>query len=92
MNILDKARPYVCLSFDEANILIQNFRKNDLGGIIARLDNLISHTKDPYLQKEAQSLLQKLQDLTPQEYDQLLRDIEAGIVVFPPNYVLPHIE
>lgn len=92
MSLIDEVKPYICLSFDEANILIQNFRKRDFGGIIARLDNLISHTEDVYLQKELQSLLQKLRELTPEEYAKLAYDIEAGVLVFPPNYVLPHIE
>ena len=92
MSLIDEAKPYTCLSFDEANILIQNFRKRDFGGIIARLDNLISHTEDVYLQKELQSLFQKLRELTPEEYAKLVYDIEAGVLVFPPNYVLPHIE
>ena len=87
MSFSFEVKPYTCLSFDEVNILIQNFRKQDQGGILARLDNVLKHTKDP----ELQSLLKKLRDLTSEEYSLLVEDIEAGIVVFPPNYALPHL-
>ena len=82
---------YVNLSFEEANILIENYRKQDLCGMIARLDNLLHHTVDMQLVKETNSLLTKIQALTPQEYELLTKDIESGAIIFPPNYALPHL-
>ena len=70
---------------------MENYRKQDLGGFIARLDNLLRHTSDPYLVKDLESLLKKIQDLTPEEFKLLSKDIESGAIVFPPEYVLPHI-
>lgn len=80
---------HLCLSFEEANILIENYRKQDLCGMIARLDNLLHHTVDTQLVKETNSLLTKIQALTPQEYERLSKDIESGAIIFPPNYSLP---
>ena len=82
---------YVNLSFEEANILIENYRKQDLCGMIARLDNLLHHTIDIQLAKETNSLLTKIQALTPQEFERLSKDIESGAIIFPPNYALPQL-
>jgi len=92
MPLTEKENSYLCLSFEEANILIENYRKQDLGGLIARLDNLLHHTTDISLVKETSGLLTKLQALTPKEYELLSKDIESGAIIFPPNYVLPHID
>ena len=83
---------YVCLTFEESNILIENVRKHNLPDIIARLDNLIIHTSDHYLQMVLNSLLKKLQSLTPNEYDILVQDIENNSLLFPPNYRLPYVD
>ena len=83
---------YVMLSFDEANILKQNFKRPDQVCFIARIDNLMRHNKDPHLQKELSSLLSKIQNLTPAEFRQLARDIESNVDISPPNYILPHFE
>ena len=82
---------YVCLSFNEANILLQNNQKLDHLSMIARLDNLFRHTSDPQLRNETESLLRKIQNLTPEEYKLLMRDVESGRIFFPPNYSLPNL-
>ena len=83
---------YVCLSFNETNILMENYRKQDHVGMIARIDNLLQHTSDPHLKHELNSLLVKIQNLTREEYRLLAADIERAAIIFPPCYVLPHVE
>jgi len=91
MSLQNAEHGYVCLSFEEVNILVVNYRRQDLAGLIARMDNLLSHTADPLLRRDLESLIRKLQNLTPEEYKLLAKDLEQGKVVFPANYPLPHI-
>lgn len=80
---------YVCLSFEEINVLLENVQVRNLPDLIVRLDNLIKNTTDTSLQKVLNNVLDKVKELTPNEYKILLSDIEQGTVLFPPFYRLP---
>ena len=97
MDLFQQDYTYTCLSFDEAHILRENYKKKSNGilvkldqvSILARLDNLLRNTQDPYLRNLVLGLLRKVQKLTPKEYEQLLLDIESDMIVFPGGYPLP---
>ena len=77
------------LSFCEANILIENInQKTTQGDFIARLDTLSKNTQDGRLLTELGRLLEKIKDLTPQEFLKLKHDTLAGLVLFPADYIL----
>lgn len=88
MNDAAYVEPRVCLTFHEANILIENLRSQEHAGFIERLDNLIRNTEDPRLLSELEQLLGKIKDLTPDEFSRLRADTEQGSVLFPPDYSL----
>ena len=87
--MLVEEKNYVCLSFEEINVLLENVQLRSLPDLIVRLDNLIQNTTDASLQKVLNSVLNKIKELTPNEYKILLSDIEQGSVLFPPFYRLP---
>lgn len=87
--MLEEGKNFVCLSFEEINVLLENVQVRSLPDLIVRLDNLIQNTTDSSLQKVLNSVLNKVKELTPNEYKILLSDIEQGKVLFPPFYRIP---
>ncbi len=87
--MISEEKTYVCLSFEEINVIIENYQSRNLPDLIARLDNLLRNTTDPALQKVLNSVLSKVMQLTPDEYTILLSDIDQQTVLFPPYYTLP---
>ena len=86
---ISQIEPRKQLSFCEANILIENVnQKTTRVSLIARLDVLSEHTQDKQLQANLASLLSKIKDLTPLEFEKVKADILQGNVLFPPDYVL----
>ena len=92
MNIPDYNIHYIELSFEEANILIENIQNHNLSDLIVRLDNIIENTSDIYLRMILKSVLNKIQTLTPAEYTILKTDIENNAILFPPHYTLPYVD
>lgn len=77
------------LSFCEANIVIENlFPQTTQGDLIARLDTLSKNTQDERLLAELRSLIEKIKDLTPQEFSKLKRDKLTNNLLFPADYLL----
>jgi len=87
--MLEEGKNFICLSFEEINVLLENVQVRSLPDLIVRLDNLIQNTTDSSLQKVLNSVLNKVKELTPNEYKILLSDIEQGKVLFPPFYRIP---
>lgn len=87
-----RIEPRKQLSFCEANIVNENINQaSTLVTFIAILDALEKNTKDPVLLKELRSLLNKVKDMTPQEFSQMKADAQQRKLVFPPNYTIGHI-
>lgn len=77
------------LSFAEVNILLENInQKTTHGSFIARLDLLSQNTQDERLQTELLSLIEKVKDLTPQEFAKLMQATLQGDILFPADYVI----
>ena len=51
--MLVEEKNYVCLSFEEINVLLENVQLRSLPDLIVRLDNLIQNTTDALEDKEA---------------------------------------
>ena len=90
MEIMEHNRAHLYLTFHEANILMENLRKEDKAGFIARLTNLSKHTTDQILLQELSSLNDKLLELSEAEFAALREDVLRGAVLFPANYPLPN--
>ena len=76
------------LTFNEANILAINITNLNHSGLILKLQELIKNTTDETLRESTLSLLQKVTTLSEEEFLTLKRDIEQGVVSYPPNYML----
>lgn len=76
------------LTFNEANILTVNIINLGQPDFILKLQELIKSTTDETLKEATVSLLQKIANLTSEEYIQLKQDIKQGKVSYPPNYML----
>lgn len=78
------------LSFEEANILFENLLTPNHRDMIVRLDNLLTYTSDPYLKRALESLLEKIRNLTQDEFTVLFKDKEEHYILFPPYYKFPY--
>ena len=76
------------LTFNEANILTVNIMNLSHPNFIIKLQELIKSTTDETLREATVSLLQKVANLTSEEYLLLQQDIKQGKVSYPPNYML----
>lgn len=92
MNLSVYQDSYVCITFEEANILTWNVRGMDRNSFIHRLDGLIQNTSDKYLLGVLKSLQSKIQNLTETEFKQLCSDAENNKMLYPGSYQLPYIE
>ena len=89
----------LCLTFFEANILIENMkttvpetkeiRTRQKRDLFARLKKIVDNTEDLVLKDAASSLLLKLAQLNQADYDRLCQDFQTGDLLFPANYRLP---
>lgn len=81
--------PHHQLSFDEANIVISSIRNMTLSEFQARLDTLQRHAEDSTLLASVTSLIDKVSNMTEEEFRRLREDGASGAVLFPANYELP---
>lgn len=92
MNLNDYKDLYVCITFEEANILSWYARGLELIDFIQSIDKLRLNTKDPYITGILDSLQNKLRNLTEAEFRQLCKDVEKNKLLYPGTYQLPYIE
>jgi len=93
MAYISSGDSYVFLTFEEAQILSENLKVNaTYEDFFERLDKALKHTQDKYLIAELSSLIDKLKNLTPNEFIILQNDVRSKKVMFMPNYILPRIE
>lgn len=84
---LNHMEPRRQLSFSEVHILMENMTKLSTQiSFIARMDSLLKNTQDKRLSLELESVLSKVKDLTPQEFEKLKQDTLGDKVLFPPDY------
>ncbi len=89
----------LCLTFFEANILVENMKTTDgetkttrvrrKPELLSRLKAILDNTQDPVLKEATQTLIGKLAQLSQKDYDQLAKDCQTGDLLFPANYRLP---
>lgn len=88
---MEKRNESIFLTFNEANILIFNLVDKDRQGFLLALEDMFINTKDRYLKKDIESLISKIESLTPIEFSFLRRDAVIGKVLSPAGYHLPYI-
>lgn len=80
--------PFFRLTFNEANILMENISGKDKTNLLIHLEKLSENTTDEILRRSAISLLKKIALLSEEEYARLIADASKGLVLYPPNYLL----
>ena len=86
---LNYIEPRRQLSFSEAQILFENMTMLTTQiSFIARLDLLLKNTQDERLSLDLDTLLSKVRELTPLEFEKLKQDTLGDKVIFPPDYCI----
>lgn len=79
---------YIRLTFNEANIIMENFKVQGKPALLARILDLQNHTKDATLREDAKTLLWKLAKMSDADYARLCTAAADGTLLFPGNYRL----
>lgn len=80
--------PFFRLTFNEANILMENIKGRDKAELLFHLENLYRNSSDEILEKSTLSLLKKIANLSENEYARLTSDALDGRILYPPNYYI----
>lgn len=88
MDLSEARDSYLCLTFSEANILLENIQGLSKPALIARILELRDNTSDATLKEETSTLLWKLAQLSQNDYERLISDIAQRDLLFPANYQL----
>jgi len=80
--------PFFRLTFNEANILMENIKGRDKSELLFQLENLYRNSSDEILEKSTLSLLKKIANLSENEYARLTSDALDGRILYPPNYYI----
>lgn len=79
---------YFRLTFNEANIFMENFKGRDKASLLIHLEKLSENTYDDILRQSTISLLKKIVMLSDDEYAILVNDAMQDRVLYPPNYLI----
>lgn len=79
---------YFRLSFNEANILMENIKGMDKSTLVLRLKELSKTVSDVILKESTVSLLHKIANLTDEEFDKLKKEAALNHITYPPNFTL----
>ena len=88
MELSEARDTYLCLTFSEANILLENIHGMSKPALMARILELRDNTSDATLKEEASTLLWKLTQLSQDDYARLISDAAQNDLLFPANYQL----
>ena len=79
---------YFRLTFNEANIFMENYKGRDKASLLIHLEKLSENSYDEILRHSTISLLKKIVTLTDDEYAKLVNDAVQDHVLYPPNYFI----
>lgn len=79
---------YFRLTFNEANIFMENYKGRDKASLLIHLEKLSENSYDEILRHSTISLLKKIVTLSDHEYAKLVNDAIQDRVLYPPNYFI----
>ena len=79
---------YFRLTFNEANIFMENYKGRDKASLLIHLENLSENSYDEILRHSTISLLKKIATLSDDQYAKLVNDASQEHILYPPNYFI----
>ena len=77
-------------NFNECHIIMENILMvRDKKIFLMRLKNLVPLTKDPILLQDLTSIIQKVLQMSEEEFQCLRQEAGKNHISFPPNFKLP---
>ena len=81
---------HICLTFNEANIIMENIKDLSKNALMVRLKELGDNAADPLLKSNARTLLWKIGQLSDKDYSRLRDAASRQELLFPPNFPLTY--